>query len=74
MQTSNPANFDALDYMRVTEMALEIRIREDYCLSDIYVLDLAKYSLGHIPHFTLPVLKKFILCAVVSTEDLMKFI
>ncbi|PNF22547.1 hypothetical protein B7P43_G13678 [Cryptotermes secundus] len=64
LQTSNTTNFDALDYIRVTEMALEIRIREDYSLSDIYVLDLAKYSLGHIPYFTLPVLKKFILCAV----------
>jgi hypothetical protein len=52
-------------------MALDIRIREDYGLSDIYVVDLAKYSLGHTPHFTPPVLKKFLSRAAVSIEGFM---
>jgi hypothetical protein len=52
-------------------MALDIRIREDYGLADIYVVDLGEYSLGHIPHFTPPVLKKFLSCAVVSIEGFM---
>lgn len=74
LQTSDTTNFDALNYIRVTQMALEIRIREDYCLSDIYILDLAKFSLGHVPRLTITVLKKFILCAVVSIEDFMQYI
>jgi hypothetical protein len=73
LQTSDTTNFDALSYIRVIQMVLEIRILEDYCLSDIYIMDLAKYSLGHIPQFTIPFLKKFTLCAVVSIEDFMQY-
>jgi hypothetical protein len=74
LQTSDITNFDVLNYIRVTQMVLEIRLREDYCLSDIYILDLAKFSLGHVSRLTAPVLKKFILCAIVSIEDFMRYI
>jgi hypothetical protein len=57
-----------MNYIKIGEMVLEIRIREDYCLSDIYIIDLAKYSVGHIPKFTLPDIKKYELCATVSIE------
>jgi hypothetical protein len=47
-------------------MVMEIRISEDYCSSDIHIYDLSFMSVGHISKFTLPLLKKYEMCAVVS--------
>jgi hypothetical protein len=57
LQTSDVRDFDVLDYCRLIQMTLEIRICEDYCLSDIYIVDLGKYTLGHITKITLPMIK-----------------
>jgi hypothetical protein len=51
-------------------MALEIRICEDYCLSDIYIIDLGKLTLGHITKISIPMIKKYEIYAVVSTENM----
>jgi hypothetical protein len=66
LASTDSASFDALDHVKIGQMVLEIRISEDYCCSDIYVVDLAKYTLGHVPKFTLPLMKKYLLCAFVS--------
>jgi hypothetical protein len=51
-------------------MGMEIRICEDYCLSDIFIADLGKFTLGHITKITIPMIKKFELCAVVSSVNM----
>jgi hypothetical protein len=47
-------------------MVMEIRISEDYCRSDIQIYDLSLVGLGHIPKITLPLMKKYEMCAIVS--------
>jgi hypothetical protein len=74
LQTSDKTNFDFLNFVRVSQMILEIRICEDYCLSDIYIVDLANCTLGHMAQITLPLMQKFLTCAVVSIEDFMYYI
>jgi hypothetical protein len=70
LQTSDLKDFDTMAFYRLGQMALEIRICEDYCLSDIYIVDLGKYSLGHITKITIPMIKKYELCAMVSTVNM----
>jgi hypothetical protein len=47
-------------------MVMEVRISEDYCRSDIQIYDLSFISVGHVSKFTLPLLKKYEMCAIVS--------
>jgi hypothetical protein len=42
LQTSDAKDFDTMAYSRLVQIGQEIRICEDYCLSDIYILDLGK--------------------------------
>jgi hypothetical protein len=51
-------------------MVLEIRMCEDYYLSDIYIMDVAKYSVAHIAKITIPIVKKCELCVMVSTVNI----
>jgi hypothetical protein len=71
IRTSDSARYDATNAIKICQMILDIRTREDYCLSDIYILDLANFSLGHFAKFTLLDLKKAALCSLVSTEILL---
>jgi hypothetical protein len=47
-------------------MVMEIRISEDYCRSDIQIFDFSFFGVGHVSKFTLPLLKKYEMCAIVS--------
>ena len=67
LTSSHAASFDALDHIKVGQMILEIRISEDYCRSDIYIVDLSRFTLGHMAQFTFPLIEKYFLCAFVST-------
>jgi hypothetical protein len=48
-------------------MVQEIKVSEDYCRSDIIVVDLNNYSLDHLLKFSVPYVKKLELCVLVST-------
>jgi len=48
-------------------MIMEIRISEEYCLSDIHVVDLSNMTLRHITKITPSLVKKFELCVLVSS-------
>ena len=67
LNSSEAASFDALHHIKVGQMILEIRISEDYCRSDIYIVDLSRFTLGHMSQFTFPLIEKYFLCAFVST-------
>jgi hypothetical protein len=47
-------------------MLMEVRNGEDYYLSDIYIFDMANYTLQHVPRITFTHVKKYELCAIVS--------
>jgi hypothetical protein len=43
---------------------------EDYSLSEVCILDLGKYGLGHVTKSTIPMIKKYERCAMVSTANM----
>lgn len=68
--TSNTKDFDPLDFCKLHQMGLEIRISEDYCMSEIFIVDLLNYTLAHVTKITIPLIKKFELCGIVSTVNM----
>jgi hypothetical protein len=59
--------YDLLHHIKLSQMVQEIRISEDYCSSDIIVADMSNYSLAHILKVSVPLVKKYELCALVSS-------
>jgi hypothetical protein len=64
---SDGTDFNTLNVLRLFQMLTEIRISEDYFLSDIYVVDFGNITLRLITKITPALAKKFELCALVST-------
>ncbi|KAJ9583063.1 hypothetical protein L9F63_022585 [Diploptera punctata] len=62
LQTPDTRHFDPVMMYRITLMILEIRMMEDYCRSDVIILDFNNYSLAHLPHVSLPRVKKYEMC------------
>ena len=65
---SDGTDYNTLSVFRLFQMLTEIRMSEDYCLSDILVGDFDNVTLRHIAKVTPPLLKKFELCALVSSS------
>ena len=65
--TPDSTKFNMLHTIKLIQMISEIRISEDYCISDVYVFDYANVSLGHLPKITPSYLKKTETCAIVSS-------
>jgi hypothetical protein len=63
---SEGIDFNALDAARLFQMMMEIRMSEDYCLSDIYVTDFGNFTVRHFTKITPSLVKKLELCAFVS--------
>jgi hypothetical protein len=63
---SDGTDFNPLNEIRLFQMMTEIRISEDYCLSDIHVVDFSNITLRHITKITPSLVKKFELCVLVS--------
>jgi hypothetical protein len=59
--------FEILNQIKIMQLFQEIRISEDYCRSEIIVVDMVNYSLAHILKVTVPLVKKCELCALVSS-------
>jgi hypothetical protein len=47
-------------------MLQEIRISGGYCRSDIIMIDMTNYNLGHAPEISLTNVKKYKLCALID--------
>jgi hypothetical protein len=60
-------NYNLLDFFKVVFMVGDVRMSEDYCMGDIYVVDLANVGLGHIGKITITALRKFEVCAMVRS-------
>jgi hypothetical protein len=66
---SDGMDFIPLNVIKVFQMMMEIRISEDYCRSDIYVSDYGHLTLRHVTKVTPSLVKKFELCAIVSSTN-----
>jgi len=62
--------FNPLYALKLFQIMIEIRISEDYCRSDIYVMDFGNFTLRHVTKVTPSIVKKFELCAVVSSTNI----
>jgi len=62
--------FNMLYVVRLLQMLMEIRISEDYWRSDIYVIDFGNFTLRHVTKVTPSFVKKFELCAIVSSTNI----
>ena len=68
--TSDSANFNTQHILKLLQIIMEIRISEDYCRSDIHVFELGNISLGHMTKITPSYVKKYELCVLVSTTNI----
>jgi hypothetical protein len=61
----DPANIIIHDILKLIFMVQDVRMCEDYSVSDIYIMDYNRFTVGHISKVTLPILKKMEVCAMV---------
>jgi len=64
---SEGMEFNPMYAIRLLQMMMEIRNSEDYFRSDIYVVDYGNITLHHISKIKPSWLKKYELCALVSS-------
>jgi hypothetical protein len=67
MLHSDDKKYDHLQQTKIVQMVQEIRISEDYSRSDIIVFDMANVTLAHINKLSVSNMKKYDLCALVSS-------
>ncbi|XP_069699166.1 alpha-tocopherol transfer protein-like [Periplaneta americana] len=72
--SNDPTDFVIEDWYRMSLMTFEIRMCEDYSLRDIFVIDLAHYTLGHVTKFSFPSMKKAETCIVKAFSTRLKAI
>jgi hypothetical protein len=65
-QPSDGTEFSPLHMAKIVQLVMEIRCSEDYCVSDILLVDYANISPRHVTKFTPDVVKKYELCAFTS--------
>jgi len=70
LQPTDGMEFNMLYELKLFQMMMEIRISEDYCRSDIYIMDYANITLRHVTKITPTLVKKFELCAIVSSKNI----
>jgi len=66
----NGMEFHPLYMIKLVQMVMEIRISEDYWLSDIYEADYANISLQHISKIRPSLIKKYEICALLSNRNI----
>jgi len=62
--------FNALYAHKLFQLMMEIRISEDYCLSDILIIDFGNFTPRHVTKITPSIVKNFELCAIVSSKNI----
>jgi hypothetical protein len=64
--SNDVTKYNVLNNTKLALMVSEIRISEDYCHSDVIIIDFANFTLPHVTHVTLTDVKKYELCYLVS--------
>jgi hypothetical protein len=70
LQPLDGTEFSMLDGIKIFIMVMEIKLSEDYCSSDILVVDYSNITLGHMLKLTPSHVRKFELCVVVSSNNI----
>jgi hypothetical protein len=53
---TDPTNIIVQDILKLSFMVQDVRLCEDYCISDIYIVDYNRLTVGHVSKATLPIL------------------
>jgi hypothetical protein len=67
VQPSDCVEFNAMRMVKLIQTVMQFKISEDHYLSDILVADYGSVTLGHDTKITPSLLKKYELCAFVSS-------
>jgi len=67
VQPSDCVEFNAMRMVKLIQTVMQFKISEDYYLSDILLADYGSVTLGHDTKITPSLLKKYELCAFVSS-------
>ncbi|XP_069699164.1 alpha-tocopherol transfer protein-like [Periplaneta americana] len=70
--SNDPTDFVLEDWFRMAMMTFEVRMCEDYSLRDIFIIDLAHYTLGHVTKVTFPCMKKAEACIMKAFSTRLK--
>ena len=70
LQPLGGTEYNMLDGIKLFIMMMEIKISEDYCSSDILVIDYSNITLGHMSKLTPSYVRKFELCVIVSSNNI----
>jgi hypothetical protein len=63
-------DFNSVYVVRLFQMMTEIRISEDYCRSDILVVDFGNITLRHVTKTPPSLIKKSEICAQVNSTNI----
>ena len=66
---SDGMDFNSEYAFKLIQMVMEITISEDYCRSYIFLVDYCNITLRHVTKMTPSWVKKYELCAVVSSPN-----
>jgi hypothetical protein len=64
---ADATKYNLLDVFKLIFMVGDVRLSEDCCVADTYIVDMANFGLGHITKITLAAVKKLEVCAMVSS-------
>ncbi|XP_069699160.1 alpha-tocopherol transfer protein-like [Periplaneta americana] len=70
--SNDPTDFVIEEWCRMALMTFEVRMCEDYSLRDIFICDMANYTLAHLPKFSFPSMKKVEVCTVKAFSTRLK--
>ncbi|KAJ4426908.1 hypothetical protein ANN_26707 [Periplaneta americana] len=63
--SEDPTDFVIEDWYRMSLMTFEVRMCEDYCPRDIFIIDLANLTQAHVAKYSFPSMKKVEVCTMV---------
>jgi hypothetical protein len=61
-------NYNLLNVFKIVFMVGDVRLSEDCCLGDVYIVDMANFGLGHMAKITITAVKKLEVCAMVRSD------
>lgn len=64
----DPDKYSVLDAVKLLFMSLDLRMRDDYYMADIFIFDVNNFTLGHAAKYTIPIWKKIEVCGLVSIQ------
>ncbi|XP_069700704.1 alpha-tocopherol transfer protein-like [Periplaneta americana] len=70
--TKDTTNFVLQDQNKVALMTTEVRMCEDYCFTDIFILDMENYTLGHVSKMAFTTTKKSEACLMKAFNTRLK--